>query len=232
MGKAAVAQAGPAPCSQGVGLPGEPFAVARRGPRSNRARRPRPAPCFLPPGSAGGDSLFPSYRDRFPGHGQTLAVPFDVQRHREQSTPVAASPGPSDVVHTRLPQLPGYEVLGGLGRGGLGVACKARQLSRTRAVAPTCRPAASHAGPHGRGGPGGTRPRTLVASVNGWPGPATATMGPGPHPLGRRPAATGGHEPVAPAPVGGRRKPPRDVLGCYRKPEKNFRRGSKVPPCG
>jgi hypothetical protein len=51
------------------------------------------------------------YRDRFPGHVETLAVQFDLQRRREQSATVAAPPWPPEAARTALPQVPGYEVL-------------------------------------------------------------------------------------------------------------------------
>jgi WD40 repeat protein len=85
---------------------------------------------------AGESPRLEEYRVRFPQHADALAMQFELQRHlRPDQSPTLASPPAAAGREPELPRVPGFEVLGELGRGGMGVVFKARQLRLNRLVA-------------------------------------------------------------------------------------------------
>jgi hypothetical protein len=65
------------------------------------------------------------YRIRFPQHAAALAVQFELQRYLADAGQTIAAPGePAGAVQPGLPEVPGYEMLGELGRGGMGGATR------------------------------------------------------------------------------------------------------------
>ncbi len=85
-----------------------------------------------------GEALgFEELRARFPQYADALALQFDLERHLALSPdpPTLALNEPDVAAGSRLPELPGYELLGEIARGGMGVVFRARQINLDRTVA-------------------------------------------------------------------------------------------------
>ncbi len=101
---------------------------------------------------AGGTPTLEEYQRRFPWLGDALRLQFQVHEAMRPGQALAATymAEAADFDLRDVPAVPGFEVLGELGRGAMGVVYKARHLRLNRPVALKMILAGAHAGPRER----------------------------------------------------------------------------------